>query len=102
MMGCEGWIDYSPKAPLEQTLYTVLIMWLAWQQGGGGWEPTIFQHGQQRMAIDEAHAERDHSEHTEVFSASASRDACRASVPDDQRLSTGLYALDRTYIKGGD
>ena len=24
MMGCEGWIDYSPKAPLERTLYTVL------------------------------------------------------------------------------
>ena len=42
MMGCEGLIDYSPKAPLERTLYTVLIMWLAWQQAGGGWEPTIF------------------------------------------------------------
>ena len=41
-MGCKGWIDCSPKAPLERTLYTVLIMWLAWQQAGGGWEPTIF------------------------------------------------------------
>ena len=36
------WIDCSPKPPLEQALYRVLIMWLAWQQAGGGWEPTIF------------------------------------------------------------
>ena len=41
-MGYVEWIDCSPKAPLEQALYTVLIMWLAWQQAGGGWEPNIF------------------------------------------------------------
>ena len=31
-------VDYSLKAPLEQALYTVLIMWLAGQPAGGGWE----------------------------------------------------------------
>ena len=43
-MEYEERIDYFPKAPLERTLYlyTVLIMWLAWQQAGGDWEPTIF------------------------------------------------------------
>ena len=33
-------MDYSLKAPLERTLYTILNMWLAGQRAGGGWEPT--------------------------------------------------------------
>ena len=54
------------------------------------------------MAIDEVHAERDHSEQTEVFSASASRDACRASVPGDQRIFYSMHLIVPTSREGID
>ena len=61
VVGCVRWIDYSLNAPLEQTLYTVLNMWLAGQRAGGGWQPKAgnqpFQHeSHSRRSLNDAEA----------------------------------------------